>query len=57
MSPQHARVAQLVRAPSLYLGGLWFKSKHAHINSSSKDGNVISLKFKAGIGVQSGLVM
>ena len=26
-----ACVAQLVRAPSLYLGGSWFKSKHTHI--------------------------
>ena len=25
-----ARVAQLVRAPSLYLGGSWFESRHAH---------------------------
>lgn len=24
------RVAQLVRAPSLYLGGPWFESMHAH---------------------------
>lgn len=57
MSPQHASIAQLVRAPSLYLGGPWFESKYSHINSSSNDGNVISFKFKANIGVQSGLVM
>ncbi len=36
LSSKDARVAQLVRAPSLYLGGPWFESMHAHKDSKTQ---------------------
>ena len=37
MTPIIRACSSMVRAPSLYLGGSWFESRHAHVNNFSVD--------------------